>query len=292
MRLRSLALLAAVAVAIPHAAHAQIGGLVKKAKDAATKKDSTSSGNSNMKPSNTFGPELTASSLDALIRGASASQAKLDQADQTEGQVQVAFQKADAAANGHEKDRQAYDAAREKQSSCWNSEWEHVTAAEQDKIRQRLASDPAFLAEMQKQALEMGRKAAELNAKGDTAGIRKLSQGGMKVNGMDFHADSDVVRKKCGSPPAIPAFLVEDRAARDRASKLQQRERQLQDSAVIVGMATTGMSRPEYNLARERVVNWLHEVNGGPAIQAFGAGERKLLESRKSEIMKLAKTFR
>src|SRR4051794_30158803 len=87
MKIGQLALLVAVAslgTAAPRA-DAQIGGLVKKAKEAATaKKDSVTrpNANSNTKPSSAFGPELTAGSLDAVLRGATAAQEKLELADQ------------------------------------------------------------------------------------------------------------------------------------------------------------------------------------------------------------------
>jgi len=46
------------------------------------------------------------------------------------------------------------------------------------------------------------------------------------------------------------------------------------------------MDHRAFALARERVMHWYLETHGSSPIQMFGADERKLLESRKSDIEK------
>ena len=50
--------------------------------------------------------------------------------------------------------------------------------------------------------------------------------------------------------------------------------------------AASGMDNRGFGLARERVLHWYRETHGGTPIQAFGDGERKLLEARKTDIEK------
>ena len=99
-----------------------------------------------------------------------------------------------------------------------------------------------------------------------------------------------VAVKTCG--PACdskPAWLVEQDGMRDRSTQLdsQVRDTERQSPAATA----SGMSLREYSLARERVLHWSIEAHGGSPIQVFGGDERKLLESRRSDIDKYRKAL-
>ena len=72
MRIRNLLAAAVLGAAITTPASAQLGGLVRKAKEAAAQKAVESAigpTNKSLKASDAFGPELTAASLDGVLRG-------------------------------------------------------------------------------------------------------------------------------------------------------------------------------------------------------------------------------
>ena len=67
MRAKHLTAIVAITT-LPVRAQAQLGGLIKKAaKSAAEGRVAASTSTQNVRPSDAFGPELTASSLDAVI---------------------------------------------------------------------------------------------------------------------------------------------------------------------------------------------------------------------------------
>jgi hypothetical protein len=89
--------------------------LVRKAKDAAQNKITE---NRNLKSSETFGPELTPASLDAVLRGLAATTAKLDQVKQLEPERDRANTDYAKSSTAHESDRQRYQDASDKISRC------------------------------------------------------------------------------------------------------------------------------------------------------------------------------
>src|SRR5206468_2295220 len=96
-------------LALPGVSQAQLGGLIKKAaKSAAESHVAATATNSNLKPSDAFGPELTSASLDAVVRGLAAADAKLSEAKQLhddEDRLNVEYAKS---TNAHDAERQRY----------------------------------------------------------------------------------------------------------------------------------------------------------------------------------------
>lgn len=279
-------------LAAPNTSSAQLGGLVRKAKDAAASKaENKVADNSRIKPSSAFGPELTESSLDAVLRGLTAAEAKFGQADQLRTERQRIDADWSKSSSAHEKDRDAYENAKRKAKSCQDSVIRKRSEAAEAAYTKRLQTDPAAQAKMAAAAMDLSQKSAALQAKGDTAGMRKLMLEFAKAHGVDPKADSVVAIKACGAVAPKPQWLADQEAQRERSMKLDSQIRDAESGAHSAGAAASGMSARDYAMARERLLHYVMEIHGSSPIQRFGDGERKLLDSHRSDIEKHRKAL-
>ena len=99
-------------------------------------------------------------------------------------------------------------------------------------------------------------------------------------------ADTLAAVKQCGAIPATPAWLIEQDSLRARVGRLDEEIRETQSKSIDDARNAAGMEPRAFALAQERVLHWYHETHGGSPIQSFGNDERKLLESRKTDIEK------
>jgi hypothetical protein len=290
MQFKHLAAVAAFAVVVPASSHAQLGGLVRKAKDAAANKvvENNPSLNKNLKPSSAFGPELTAQSLDGVLLGLATTSAKLGEADA----LRLTRQRIDAdlskSYTAHDKDRQTFDTARRNAENCQDSVRSARKTASQDAYMKRMQNDPVAQAKMIDAGRTLGLQVNAAQQKNDTAEVRRLVTNLAKSQGIDPQADSVAAVKSCGAIPQKPAWYVEQDSLRARSNRIDGQIRDIENGAAGEGSKASGMSIKDYSLARERVLHWYIESKGATPIQAFGSDERKLLESRKADIVKFS----
>jgi len=288
MQFRHFAAGAAFAVTVPAALQAQLGGLVRKAKEAATNKVVE---RQNLKPSNAFGTELTPESLESVLRGLAAVEVNVDQTDQ----LRIERQRIDAewakSSDAHEKDRQAYEDLRRKTESCQDNIIRTRANESQTAYMARMKNDPAEQSKMVQAAVAVTQKLQIAQQKGDTLEAKRLMLELAKTQGIDAKADSAAAIRTCGPVPAKPAWLAEEEALRAKASALDGRIRDAEGSNQSTAAKGSGMTIREYSMARERVLHWWIEFKGGTPIQAFGGDERKLLEGRRSDIAKVKRAL-
>jgi len=290
MQIKFLAAVAAFAVVVPSSSHAQLGGLVRKAKEAAANKvvENNPSLNKNLKASNAFGPELTTQSLDGVLLGLATTQAKLGEADA----LRLARQRIDAdlskSYSAHDKDRETFDNARRAAEHCQDSVRHARTSAAQSAYQKRMQTDPVAQAKMIQAGSALGLQVNAAQQKGDTAEVRRLVTELAKSQGIDPKADSLFAVKSCGAIPVKPAWYIEQDSLRARSNRIDGQIRDIENGAAGEGAKASGMSLKDYSLARERVLHWYLESKGATPIQAFGSDERKLLESRKADIVKFS----
>ena len=290
MQIRYLAAVAAFAVILPASSQAQLGGLVRKAKEAAASKvvENNPSLNKNLKPSSAFGPELTAQTLDGVLLGLATTQAKLGEADA----LRLSRQRIDAdlakSYSAHDKDRETFDKARRSAEQCQDSIRRARGSASQDAYMKRMQNDPVAQAKMVQAAQTVAFQVSAAQQKGDTAEVRRLMVDLAKAQGIDPQADSVAAVKSCGVIPQKPAWYVEQDSLRARSNRIDSQIRDIENGAAGEGAKASGMSLKDYSLARERVLHWYIESKGATPIQAFGSDERKLLESRKADIAKFS----
>ena len=290
MRIQNILMAAAIGASFATRASAQLGGLMKKAKEAAAQKAGEKAvekvipnASGNLKPSDAFGPELTSASLDGVLRGLAAMEKTMADAAtlRAKGQdYQAALSKSITA---HDKERQAFDAKYERTNACQDSVIDARGSAAQAAYLKRMQTDPAAQAAMIKAARELALKNA---GNPDTADMMQAYTKLAKSQGLDPKADSAAALKQCGAVPARPAWLTEQDTLRARASRAESDVRELEYKSGDDAAKASGMDHRAFALARERVMHWYRETHGGSPIQSFGNDERKLLESRKSDIEK------
>jgi hypothetical protein len=289
MRIQNILMAAALGASITTPASAQLGGLMRKAKEAAATKvveKTVVASNKNLKSSDTFGPELTDASLDAVLRGLAAMQTAHGQIEQLrlKGQEYQAAYTRSVAAHGDE--RTKFESASNRIRSCQDSIVDARSTAAQEAYMKRMVSDPVAQAAMIKAARELATKNATTK---DTAEMRRAYEDLAKAQGLDPKADSAVATKQCGVIPVTPAWLVEQDSLGERARRAERDARDLEYKSGDDAANAAGMTSREFALARERLLHWYRETHGGSPVQAFGKDERKLLESRKADIEKFDK---
>ena len=288
MRFNNVAAFAAFAVSVPAVSHAQLGGLVRKAQNAAANKVIE---NKNLRPSSAFGPELTAETLDAVLRGLAATDAKLAEADRHREARRTLDARLSKSLDAHQKDRESYDNLRIKVDQC-QSDFRDKRRNELEAEFEAKRADPAQQAKLMQLTIAYGAKLAAAQQKGDTAEYRRLTLEMSKAQGVDPVADSAAVISACGRVPAKPAWLIEQDSIRALAARGDSQVREAEESAQAAGAAASGMpSRNAYAMARERVMHWYMEKRGASPIQHFGAEERKLLEAKRDAIMSFSRAL-
>lgn len=288
MRFNHIAALAAFAVSVPAVSQAQLGGLVRKATNAATNKMVE---NKNLKPSSAFGPELTAESLDGVLRGLSAADAKLDEADRLRSTRVRIDEELSQSLNAHEKDREVFDNQVRKTETCQSDFRRQRNKENQEMFDAKIKNNPAGQAQLMQVVVQLGGKLAMAQQKGDTAEQRRITLEIYKAQGLDPIADSAATIKTCGVVPAQPAWLVEQDSLRHRSARADNQVRETESGAQAAGAAASGMSSKAYAQARERVMHWYMEARGGSPIQHFGGDERKLMEAKRPTIEKLSRSL-
>jgi hypothetical protein len=286
----AVAILAAAMSASP--ASAQLGGLMKKAKSAVEKKADNAIGKTDLMPVNAFGAPLTEQTLDAVIRGLAASQAKIDEAKLAQAEADKYNKLMSQAAAGHDKEREDYRETSNKIENCQSTFIEARRDSLAKAFQAKMLADPAARAEATQAATNLGAEYTKLLQAGDTVGAQKLmAQRAMKLMG-DPKLDTAAAIKKCGVAPAKPAWLGDEEKYRAQWEAANNKSRKIEEEARTAGLSASGMSKENYGLARERIINWLQEKNGGKAVQLFTDEERRAMEARNADIQKYSRQLR
>lgn len=275
-------------------AHAQLGGLIKKAagKVVEKKADEMLAKATPEKPLD--GTPLSASALDGVLKGLNfelQQQAEAVRLKAIQEQKLAAWQKADEA--GHD-EAEKYRASNEKVLSCVSDEMRAL----QDKHSEDM---PAKMMEMiqtpdgqqkVKELTELGQRMSEAAQKNDTAAMRRINGQYLRALGADPAADSVVAFKTCGKPPAAPAsYLETERRAkelRDANEDLRKVESDLNERAAAVA----GMPATDYYLARERLWGWNEARKNKRGTGGVTKDEDALFKLREADIRKVEKALR
>jgi len=187
--------------------------------------------------------------------------------------------------DAHNNERQTFDAKNDRAHACQDSVIDNRGSAAQQAYMKRMQTDPAAQAALIKAAQEMALKSPS----GDAAEMRRSYAALAKSQGIGPKADTAAAVKQCGAIPTKPAWLAEQDSLRARSAHAESDVRELEYKSGDDAANASGMDHRAFALARERVMHWYRETHGGSPIQAFGGDERKLLESRKSDIEKFKK---
>lgn len=282
--------LTAIALAAPTPAHAQFGGLIKKAKEKAAQAAAGSAAQQSMQPASSCGGaaptfdattiELNASNLDKVIkaldavRSAGEKSGRNKLAAQRDGdQARLEELERDPAVSGAESSQREYNECRQQ---AFNEVMQKHVAEK----------GPGIMADYMRAMRTHNDRIAAYRAKGDTAHANALQDSTytVMVNAMGATPqDSVAIDAKCGKPPR-PSKRV---AERDSLRRVVREEgdsiRVLDENAEDQVRSVSGLTAGQVAAARERILTYLH--NSGAC--GFTKAEYDAMAARKSELQKL-----
>jgi hypothetical protein len=294
------ALLASLLVASP--AQAQFGGLIKKAKEAATEKavdkavDKATGGESSPGAPRAGGEALTATTLSQVLAGARAADGVLAKREQL-----VAQRKADEAAlrqleSQNQGTRNAYEQANRTVLACREVSISDSEHKRETALEAKMKSDPQNIARMQMIATKYGAAMAQAQQRGDTAAYAKaMREMQAEVLGVDIYTaakgDTAAADAKCGKVPAKPAALTAQEQKEAAVRKADDDIRTLEAQAVTAGAQASGLDRVRYLELKERVATILGVIGGRRGPVSYSGDEVDLVRAHKSEIDQFRRAF-
>lgn len=305
---RGLVVAVIVTLALPaplHNASAQLGGLVRKARDKAieqqVEKRATATTSSNAATSSAAPRyddvtlELTSERIAQLLRGLSAGRAILDGANGAPGRAALVARRDDAArqsaalADANRKTFDAYYVKRDETQRCRN-DVEHASSRKrqqaneqkQKEFQAKAMSDPAF----REKAMAIAQKIATAQQRGDTTEMRRLMA---ELNGGavdDAKVDSIAADKACGPMPVRPAAMVRSEQLDAQVNSLGDQIRALEETASATEVKQSGLTERQYLMARERIEAYLSAVKYNTQPRGFGPGELSALGAARADLEK------
>ena len=290
----------------PATASAQFGGLVKKAVkkaageaavDAATDKArSKIAPATNASANAALGGELTADTLDMLLKGLAATSAKLEEVEALSKQRDDLNAKLQDNRTANYAVVERYDEQESKIGACISDYLEGVNKNRENELRAKMMTmmstpngQQGYVGEYQKLMQEM----AAAQGRGDTAAVNKaMATFYKKLLGVDVHADSVAAQKPCGTLPKKPAAIAEQAALESQLDGANSRIRGAEARASTAGEEASGLPSERFVQARERLTTWLNADKAGKANAYFSDRENRLLASRKSDIQRVERALR
>jgi hypothetical protein len=299
---RGLAITVIAALALPaHHASAQLGGLVKKARDKAVEQQvekrvggSAASGADAAPKFDDVTVELTADRVAGIVRGLAAGRAVLDGANGAPGRAALVARRDEAAtkseglASANEKLFSAYVEKRDISQRCRNDAMyasrekrQKATEERNKQLSSKAMTDPAF----REKAIAIAQKMGVAQQKGDTAEIRRLSAE-LGVGEDDPKPDTLAADKACGREPAKPPAMVQSEQLNAQASALSDQIRQLEEKAATTEIKESGLNERQFLMARERIEAYLSSLKYKSQPRGFSKPELDALGARRGDLEK------
>ncbi len=308
---RNAIVAAAVSVAaliVPtHSATAQLGGLVKKARDKVVEnqvdkqieKRTGSAGSTSTEAPPKFDDvtlELTADRVDGVLRGLSAGRAILDGTSAAPGRATLvarrdaAYEKSGTLSSQNEKLLDAYREKHDASRRCRNDAMNASQDKRQKEVQQRsqefqakAMSDPAYRDKM----VALSQKMAVAQQRGDTAELRRLgAELGLETNSDAARADTLAADEACGREPPKPAVLVQIEQLDSQGKELTEQIRKLEEKSAATEVKESGLNERQFHMARERIEAYLSAVKYKSQPGGFSAAELQTLSARRADLEK------
>lgn len=298
---------ALAAIVLPvHTASAQLGGLVRRARDKAIEQQvdkqvekrtgSATDASAGAPPKfDDITVELTEDRIAGILRGLNAGRAVLDGTNGGPSRASLVARR-DAAANkrvslsdANAKVISAYEVKRDESTRCRNEAIRVSREANQQKadkvnkeLQQKALTDPAY----REKVMASMQKLTAAQQKGDTAEMNRI-YAELGLTAVDPKADSLAADKACGKAPPKPAVLVEMDRLNAEADALSEQIRKLEETAAATEIKESGLTARQFNMARERIEAYLSAMkyNGKP--RGYSAGELNALGAHRADLEKV-----
>ena len=290
--LRCLVPLALALLALtPDASFAQLGGLVRRARDVVSPSD-------NPGASGASGQPLDEPVVTRLIAGLRAADPILAKRDRVQaGRVA----KTDSLAAMREKNeaaRSAYETASATVSDCRDATIrprEEARAERMEAEMQTKAADPVFAAKMQLVMMKYGKAIAEAQQKNDPVLLAKAQADMQRELMGDIAAvarqDSLAADAKCGRPVSRPPELEEQDRLERRVQALDDQLRVLEAQAASEGASAARLDRVKYAELKERLHDIYGRVASGDGPGRFERGEYAVVQRHRAELDRLTRAL-
>lgn len=282
------AVVGAIVLALPATAHAQLGGLAKRAAQKALEKkaEKTVTGSGDESPACrnvTFDRttvELTEARVDGIIKALESAYSGAKGTRRRE--LQSNLQAAEARLQELENDpsvQKAQDSEAE-YKSCRQEAFQQIVNARVEKEGQGIMTK--YMAAMRVH----NEKIAAAQAKGDTAKANALTDSTWQVMMTvvtPTAADSAVVQKKCGNPPRPSRRAAERDSLRTAVREMNDEIRAMDEDAEDAMLKTSGLTATQLAMARERLTMFVKEKKSC----GFTKAEVDAIGARRAELEKL-----
>lgn len=217
--------------------------------------------------------EMTDARLNALLRGLSAEQGKVQQLTALERQQQ------DEAAADAVQERKERD-AREQRQEQNSAARQKVEACYQASPEYRAATGPAAQAR-QKAATDRAKKAAEQGKYDEVTRISDSLATATEAQEVVMRG----VARRCGATDEMLEQADEDNGPPPPLEP-EVEEIDVRDSLMTIGATTSGMTEEQYAVMRERVLAYLNTSSEDLAQSAyvFGANELRALQGKRTAL--------
>lgn len=300
---RGLAIAAIAALTLPlHNVSAQLGGLVRKARDKAVEQQvdkrigGTTASNPGAPPKfDDVTVELTAERVAGIVRGLGAGRAILDGANGAPGRAALVARRDEAARKSSDistANAKAFDAYNEKRDAsqrCRNDAMyasrekrQKASDEQMQQLSSKAMSDPAF----REKAMAIAQKMATAQQRGDTAEMRRLSAE-LGIGPGDAKPDTLAADKACGREPAKPAAMAQVEQLDEQAKTLTDQIRQLEEKSAAVEVKESGLNERQFFMARERIEAYLSVMKNKSQPRGFSGAELEALSARRADLEKV-----
>jgi hypothetical protein len=275
--LAALVLVLVLVLVLPMRADAQLGGLIKKAKEKILAPEQPSASASKLEA---IGDPFDDTSLTATIAGLKVISAR-------QAEIAALDKQADALWTSHgaliDKNKKIYDeyyANRDAISNCTDADMasrqKASEAAQSAKMAEKMY-DKDFMMEV----MNAQRAMQEATMKGDTVAQRTQMAKLSKLVGADM--DSSATFKKCGRVPSKPAAMIEDERLQKQRDDILGRMRTLQGTSEVEAAKAAGTTPAKFLKQRERLLTFQSDK------KPFSPQEQQLISGRMPEIAPLLK---
>jgi hypothetical protein len=302
----AIAIAIVVALGLPlNNATAQIGGLVRKAKDKVVdqqvgkqvekRTNAAASGGGAAPAFDDVTLELTTDRVAQVLRGLTAGRAVLDGANGSPSRASLIARRDDAArksaalSDANNKTFDVYYQQRDASQRCRNDaerassdKRQQANEQKQKEFQAKAMSDPAF----RDKAMAIAQKIAMAQQRGDTAEMRRLMTELNGGAGNDPTADSVAADKACGAPPPKPSAMVQVEQLDAQATSLSDQIRKLEERSAATEVTESGLTERQFLMARERIEAYLSAMKYKSQPRGFSPSELEALGARQADLEK------
>ena len=311
--------------ASPRAAHAQFGGLIKrkiaekvvdkaaeKVENKVPAKDSAAAntpaapatggqrrgraGRITMAPTNdpsALGEELTADTLERVLRGMDAIATKLREGKEARARAEEVDRKLAEVRASHGAEIEEWNQRAGRIRDCQQGELHRIGVARSAEMNQRTKADPAFRERASAAWNRYMPAATAAMNRGDSVEVARLQAELYRtILGPDFDASKDSVAaiRKCGPLPAKTAVVSRNDSLSRLSRQLNDRYRKGEMGLTEEATEKSGLTSEQFFRMRERIERWyVTKAKGGPRF--WTDREDALLEAQRARIEPIMRAF-